>query len=439
MNPGRDPSAVSPGAPAPDRLTDPPRLLRARWPMAAAAGLAAVGLAAARRSAPVASRRWSLAAGGALALTAALGANRFVGYVPEPSAVGMYLASWSARLRRSTPPPGGVRTWRPAGPTTGRVVAAQLPVPRELRLPASITWLWTPPGYDDEPDRRYPLLVLLHGTPGSSADWFAAAEVPRILDALVSSGAVPPLVAVAPDLNGTGPSWLDTEGLDSTTGGAQVETFLWQVLLPWVESRFRVSPDRRMRILGGFSAGGFAVLDQGLRHPELFATLLAFEPYGDPGLGGRLMLRTAEEWAAHDVSSYVDEVPLAPDLGLFVSIAGHSRGRTNGKVARTIAGVLRARGAHVLVRTEHGHDHTWVMARRGLPDALAFAASRLPPDPWRGSAPRVEPAEGRATAPASAAGSAPPHGRPGWPPPSRRWGRTRPAAPEGLPPPACRP
>ena len=47
------------------------------------------------------------------------------------------------------------------------------------------------------------------------------------------------------------------------------------------------------------------------------------------------------------------------------------------------AGVLRARGAQVLVRNEPGHDHTWVMARHGLPHALAFAASRLPSDERR--------------------------------------------------------
>ena len=383
MKPDRDPSAVSPGSPAITRLADPPRLLRARWPIGVAAGLAAAGVLAARRPTRPGARRWALVAAGTTALTAALVVNRYVGYVPTPAAVGMYVASWAARLRRATPPPGSVRTWRPAGPRTGKVLAAQVPVPRELRLPASVTWVWTPPGYDESPERRYPLLVMLHGTPGSSADWFAAAEVPRILDSLVTSGAIPPVVAVAPDLNGTGLSWLDTEGLDSTTGGAQVETFLWQVLLPWVEQRFRVSTDRRRRILAGFSAGGFAALDQGLRHPELFATLLTFEPYGDPGLGGRLMLRTAEEWASHDVSSYVGEVPVPPDLGVFVDIAGHARGRSNGQAARSIAAVLRARGAQVLVRTEPGHDHTWVMARHGLPHALAFAGSRLPADEQR--------------------------------------------------------
>ncbi|OZB48143.1 MAG: hypothetical protein B7X40_07835 [Cellulomonas sp. 14-74-6] len=382
MNPGRAPSVVSSVRSPISRLADPPRLLRARWPVAVAAGLTAAGVVLGRRSS-TGGRRWRLGAGGALALTTALAVNRYVGYVPTRGAVGMYLASWSARLRRSTPPPGSVRTWRQAEDGSGRVLAAQVPVPRELRLPASITWVWTPPGYDDEPERRYPLLLMLHGTPGSSADWFAAAEVPRLLDELVSSGVIPPVVAVAPDLNGTGLSWLDTEGLDSTTGGAQIETFLWQVLLPWVQQRFRVSDDRRRRMLAGFSAGGFAALDQGLRHPELFATLLAFEPYGDPGLGGRLMLRTPQEWAEHDVSSYVGEVPLPPDLGVFVDIAGHTRGRTNGQVARSIAGALRARGAQVLVRNEPGHDHTWVMARHGLPHALAFAASRLPSDERR--------------------------------------------------------
>ncbi|MBN9328068.1 MAG: hypothetical protein J0I87_14285, partial [Cellulomonas sp.] len=302
MNPGRAPSVVSSVRSPISRLADPPRLLRARWPVAVAAGLTAAGVVLGRRSG-TGGRRWTIGAGGALALTTALAVNRYVGYVPTPGAVGMYLASWSARVRRSTPPPGSVRTWRQAEDGSGQVLAVQVPVPRELRLPASITWVWTPPGYDDEPERRYPLLLMLHGTPGSSADWFAAAEVPRLLDELVSSGAIPPVVAVAPDLNGTGLSWLDTEGLDSTTGGAQIETFLWQVLLPWVQQRFRVSDDRRRRMLAGFSAGGFAALDQGLRHPELFATLLTFEPYGDPGLGGRLMLRTPQEWAEHDVSS----------------------------------------------------------------------------------------------------------------------------------------
>ena len=393
------------------RLADPPRVLRARWPLAVGAGLAAAGALTARRSGRGHRSSWVVVAGGALATTAALGVNRFIGYVPTPSALGMYAAGWTARFRRPPAASGSMPTWRDGGPGGGRVLAARVPVPDDLRLPPSITWVWTPPGYDDDPDRRYPLLVLLHGTPGSSADWFAAAELPRILGSLVASGVVPPMVAVAPDLNGTGISWLDTESLDSTTGGAQVETFLWDVLLPWVEQRLRVSGDRRRRILAGFSAGGFAALDQGLRHPELFATLLTFEPYGDPGMGGRLMLRTREEWAVHDVSSYVGTVPLRPDLGLFVDLAGHARGRTNGHASRAIAGVLRARGAQVLVRTEPQHDHTWVMVRHGLPHALAFAASRLPADDAASFAHDV-PAPRHAPAQPDPQDVVPPHGTP---------------------------
>lgn len=303
----------------------------------------------------------------AVVLAAGFVANIVVGFAPNVAAARVALAS-----RGIGPAPV-----TPATAHTGRVESVRVPAPAPDRMPAdSLTWVYTPPGYP-EGSARYPVVYLVHGTPGTSGDWFAGGDVPHAMDVLLAHGLVRPMIVVSVDVNGTGPGAADTECLDSTTGGSQVETYLTATVVPWVDREYRTAADWSHRTIGGFSAGGFCALDQGLRHPELYGTLLAVEPYGDPGEGGRAMLATDAEWDEHDVVGYAPTVPLPHDVALFVDIAGleHGQPRRDGTA---IAGSLAARGQDVLQREEAGQRHTWTMARVAIPHGLVFASAHMP-------------------------------------------------------------
>ena len=322
-------------------------------------------------------RGWPWVAVSAFVTVLGLGltANVIAGYVPNMLALRVSLASWGFGEA-----PGlkhGTAQERDGGSGQGASTAVQVPAPADLRMPTdSLTWVYTPPGYDPAGTTRYPVVYLVHGSPGASGDWFAAGNVAQAMDVLIRAGRVQPMIVVAPDVNGTGPSPRDTECLDSTTGGSQVDTYLTDVLVPWVDAHYRTVADRSGRAFGGFSSGGYCALDHGLRHADQFAAVLAMGPYADPGEGGHAMLATQAEWDAHDVMKYAPTITLPSPLTLFLSVPADEDSmsvRHAAQVATTLAG----RGVDVVWREEPGQTHTWTMARATLPYALVTASEHL--------------------------------------------------------------
>ncbi|GEK20112.1 alpha/beta hydrolase [Cellulomonas xylanilytica] len=318
---------------------------------------------------------WAVAGLGA-AFTVGIATNVVVGYVPDVTAARVALSSWGV-VSPPAPLEHGTAEATSGGPRSGRVEAVHVPAPSADRMPeASLTWIYTPPGYTTTGSTRYPVVYLVHGSPGTGGDWFAAGNVPHAMDVLLENRLVEPMIVVGLDVNGTGPGAEDTECLDSTTGGSQVETYLSETVIPWVDARYRTLDDWEHRAIGGFSSGGFCALDQGLRHPELYGTILALDTTGDPGTGGQAMLATQAQWDQHDVTTYAASVPLPHPVALFADIAGANHGQ-NRKDLTSIAADLRARGQDVVVRVEPGMDHTWSFARQAIPYGLVFASAHL--------------------------------------------------------------
>ncbi len=258
--------------------------------------------------------------------------------------------------------------------TTGALEPVHIPVPPELHMPDATTWIYTPPGYDPS-TTRYPVVYLIHGEPGTSSDWVAGGDAAHTMDVLVDAGLVPPMILVSPEVNGI--TNTDTECLDSTRGGPQVETYLLDVLVPWVDAHLATIPDPEHRIIGGMSAGAFCAVDQGLRHQDVFSTILAILPYVNPGTDGGDMLSTPAELAAHDVAGYLPDLALPRPVPVFVDVPGDDLHSEEAAQAATLVRLLTARGEPLEYRAEPHQHHTWTMARTALPYALVFAAQHL--------------------------------------------------------------
>ena len=386
------------------------------WRLAAA--LLAVGVAVAagwtvlavrdrragrRRRRPVL-RRTGLSTLVALLLLLGSGAavNAYAGYAPDLTT-----------LRRTGPQLIGM------GSTSGQprtvVLAGTGPYPAELtalmrsdpadRVPRGDNWVYLPPGYSDPANahRRYPVVYLVHGWPGTPWDWFGAGEAGRTAATMQLRGLIQPMILVSVNAGAGTPR--DTECLDSTTGGPEIQTFLSSALVADVDRTFRTIRNRSGRAIGGVSSGGYCALNLGLRHQHVFGAILAMMPYGDPGrnavdfmLGGNAALGRA-----NSPSDYVRTVPLSAGQSVFLAT-----GRDDTETYRTVqlmADVLGRRGDYVGVRINPGLGHTWREARYELPYALVVASARLgapahPPGAGRGRisarAPLTVSAEGAA-------------------------------------------
>lgn len=121
--------------------------------------------------------------------------------------------------------------------------------------------IYLPPCYDDLPEKRYPVLFLIHGQ-GYNDDQWERLGITKTADELIASGDVPPFLIVMPrDREWTRPS-------KDKFGQAIVED-----LLPWIDAHYRTLPEHKSRAIGGLSRGAAWAVHLGLSRWDLFSAI----------------------------------------------------------------------------------------------------------------------------------------------------------------------
>jgi S-formylglutathione hydrolase FrmB len=135
-------------------------------------------------------------------------------------------------------------------------------------------YVYTPPAYDDEPDRRYPSVYLLQGLTGQVDMWSArkafSRTTPEALDAWFSTGDNPMAIVVFVD------AWTSLGGaqfLDSPATG-RYHSYLCDEVVPFVDGRYRTLADAAHRGVAGKSSGGYGAMVTPMLRPDLFGGLV---------------------------------------------------------------------------------------------------------------------------------------------------------------------
>src|SRR6266566_5232839 len=245
---------------------------------------------------------------------------------------------------------------------------------RALDVPPARAYVYLPPGYEAKANahRRYPVVYLLHGYPGSPIDWFRAAEVQDQMDALLRYHLVQPMLIVAPDASG---GWLHDSEMLNQVGGPQVETYLTHTVVAAVDARYRTIPDRSGRAIGGVSSGGYGALNLGLHHQATYSVILSMMPYGDPGAVTQSLLGGSRKlWLANSPSHYIPAMTIHHPMMVFLAAGSKDPQLPE---ARLLARLLSKRAQPAVVTEVPGATHTWHGARAEIPYALAFASQHL--------------------------------------------------------------
>ena len=145
--------------------------------------------------------------------------------------------------------------------------------------------VYLPPGYEEEPERSFPVLYLHDGQnlfDGRTSfvqgrTW----QMREQADAAIEGGEVEPLVIVG--IYNTGDRRLAeyTHEHNWQMGGGEADAYgklLTKELMPWIADKYRVRQDRESTGMGGSSLGGLVSLFLGLRHPEVFGRLALLSP-----------------------------------------------------------------------------------------------------------------------------------------------------------------
>jgi hypothetical protein len=134
-------------------------------------------------------------------------------------------------------------------------------------------YVYTPPGYDDAPERRHPSIYVIQGMTGQLDMWRnRRAFSPTVLEAVDDWFAAghPPAVVVYVD------AWTSLGGaqfLDSP-GTGRYHTYLCDEVVPFVDARYRTIADAAHRGIAGKSSGGYGAMVTPMLRPDLFGGLV---------------------------------------------------------------------------------------------------------------------------------------------------------------------
>ena len=210
-------------------------------------------------------------------------------------------------------------------------------------------FIYTPPGYDSDQDKRYPVLYLQHGWGENEYGWAVQGHASLIMDNLIAEGDAKPFIVVM------------TYGMtnDVRPGGiggfdiSQFETVLVKELIPYVDSNFRTLIDQPNRAMAGLSMGGMETKTITLRHLDTFSHIGLFS-------GGTISVEDVNK-----TEGFTEKVKL-----VFVSygskeVGGDGRQRRGGD-PEAITNALNESGinSHYYLSPETAHE--WQTWRRSL-------------------------------------------------------------------------
>jgi enterochelin esterase-like enzyme len=160
-------------------------------------------------------------------------------------------------------------SWQAPSKPQGKLVDVSYPDPQSTSPVGSHPLVvYTPPGYNQNRKSPYPTLYLSHGGGGNEVDWSTQGVAVSIIDNLIRTGRIQPMVVVMTNFNGL------------PNGNAGYSTDVIDNVIPYVEAHYDVSASPNERAIAGLSAGGARVNDLLVNHTSEFGYYSVMSPGG---------------------------------------------------------------------------------------------------------------------------------------------------------------
>ncbi len=335
-------------------------------------------------------------------LSAGLTLNLWVGYFPTVQTAWDQLTAGPLPHQTDA---ASVAAMAAAGlqPTHGIVVPVTIPdYASHFKHRGEVVYL-PPAWFTSSPPPPLPTVIMIGGEFNTPADWLRAGNAGKTIDDLAASYAGNAPVFVFVDSGGAFNN--DTECVNGSRGNAA--DHLTKDVVPYMISKFGVSPKSAQWGIVGWSMGGMCALDLTVMHPELFSSFVDIAGNMGPEAGtkaqtiARLFGGNSEAWATFDpatvitkhgrytgVSGWFDVSSSNPPKrhrGLSVtdardvSLSGRdSAANPNDQItaAESLCGLGRANGINCAIVAQPG-KHDWPFASNAFAAALPWLAGRL--------------------------------------------------------------
>lgn len=130
-------------------------------------------------------------------------------------------------------------------------------------------FVYTPPGYFENTEERYPVLYLQHGSYEDETGWSSQGHANLILDNLIASGEAKKMIIVMD--NGYAYKPEDLKNAGDNRPKSSFEEVLIQEVIPNIDEKFRTIADREHRAIAGLSMGASQTMQIVMNNLDLFA------------------------------------------------------------------------------------------------------------------------------------------------------------------------
>lgn len=144
---------------------------------------------------------------------------------------------------------------------------------QQILFPSSSTntsrraFVYTPPGYEKDKSKKYPVLYLQHGWGEDETAWSNQGYANLIMDNLIAEARIKPFIIVM------------TYGMTNEVKWGRIKEFsivpfqtvLVDELIPYVDANFRTLANQASRAMAGLSMGGMETHTITLNKPDVFA------------------------------------------------------------------------------------------------------------------------------------------------------------------------
>ncbi|HWI57876.1 MAG TPA: alpha/beta hydrolase-fold protein, partial [Bacillota bacterium] len=223
-------------------------------------------------------------------------------------------------------------------------------------------FVYTPPDYEKDPSKRYPVLYLQHGGGEDETGWGNQGHAGLIMDNLIAEGKARPFIIVMANSYvpgsagpGRGPAPGGPGGRGPGRGGFNFSAFermLIDELVPFIDANYRTLADQPNRAMAGLSMGGMQTRQITLANLDKFSHIGIFS-------GGSIAPTNIT-----DLAAFKEKVKV-----VFISYGSRELGGNRGGFGgdpKANTEALKAAGVNTYFYVSPDTAHEWQSWRRSL-------------------------------------------------------------------------
>ena len=205
--------------------------------------------------------------------------------------------------------------------------------------------VYVPAEYEQNPNKKYPVLYLVHGWGEDENGWSVQGHMANIIDGLIANGKAVPMIVVMPSGD------IKTNS-DVREASGNITDIYIKNLIPYIDKTFHTKTDRQNRAMAGLSRGGMQTTMTVFPNMDMFAWMGTFSGF---------FVRPNDNVVDAFNGVFKDAVEFNKKMNLLFISTG-----TEERSPKEAVQTLKDHGIKIVYHESQGTAHEWLTWRRAL-------------------------------------------------------------------------